>query len=101
MPPELIECLRTPDAAAPFESALTHDELLGPPALIAGEDPGQYDELLERVRADVTPTDSLEEIWVRDIVDLVWETRRWRRLKASLLQVARHERACANTHSAR
>ena len=70
---------------------MTHDDLLGPPALIAGEDPSQYGELLARVRADVAPADSLEDIWVRDIVDLVWEARRLRRLKANLLLAARHE----------
>jgi hypothetical protein len=43
-----------------------------------------------RVSGAVKPTDVLEEIWVRDVVDLVWETVRLRRLKASLLIANAH-----------
>ena len=35
--------------------------------------------------AAVVPADIIEEFWVRDVVDLVWEALRLRRLKASLL----------------
>ena len=31
------------------------------------------------------PSDIIEDIWVRDVVDLTWEIFRWRRLKAKLL----------------
>jgi hypothetical protein len=48
-------------------------------------------ELLVLVCAAVKPADVLEEIWVRDIVDLSWEVLRWRRLKASLLQANAHK----------
>jgi hypothetical protein len=44
-----------------------------------------YDQLLYRVTAALHPADVFEEIWVRDMVDLVWDTLRLRRLKASLL----------------
>jgi hypothetical protein len=54
-------------------------------ALIKGEDAGSYDELLARICDTLRPSDSLEEIWIRDVVDLVWETFRLRRTKASLL----------------
>jgi hypothetical protein len=57
----------------------------GPAPLIEGEDAGAYDELLLRVSAAVRPADIFEEIWVRDIVDLVWEAFRLRRLKACLM----------------
>ncbi len=57
----------------------------GPPALIDGEDPAAYDELLARVSGAVKPSDILEEIWVRDVVDLVWGALRLRRLKADLI----------------
>src|SRR5437588_12661403 len=62
----------------------------GPVRLIAGESATSYDELLARVTATLKPADIVEEIWVRDVVDLVWDTLRLRRLKASLLA------ACAN-----
>jgi hypothetical protein len=50
--------------------------------LIEGEDAGAYDELLIRISTAVRPADIFEEIWVRDVVDLVWEALRLRRLKA-------------------
>ena len=58
---------------------------LGPPPLFEGEDTAAYDELLSRISGAVKPTDILEEIWVRDVVDLVWEAVRLRRLKAGLI----------------
>ena len=57
----------------------------GPAPLIEGEDAGAYDELLIRISTAVRPADIFEEIWVRDIVDLVWEAFRLRRLKACLM----------------
>jgi hypothetical protein len=59
--------------------------LLGAPPLIKGEDARSYEELLARICATLRPSDSLEEIWIRDVVDLVWETFRLRRTKANLL----------------
>jgi hypothetical protein len=59
--------------------------LLGPPPLIKGENARSYDELLARICETLQPSDSLEEIWIRDVVDLVWETFRLRRMKASLM----------------
>jgi hypothetical protein len=63
----------------------------GPPPLIPGEDPAAYDAMLARVCECVKPTDIIEDIWVRDIVDLTWEAFRLRRLKASLLKVAAYK----------
>jgi len=60
----------------------------GPPPLIDGENSAEYEELLARVSATVKPADILEDIWVRDVVDLVWEA--WR-LKAALMAVNAHE----------
>jgi hypothetical protein len=51
----------------------------------SSRDAGAYDELLVRVSAAVRPADIFEEIWVRDIVDLVWEAFRLRRLKACVM----------------
>ncbi len=63
----------------------------GPPPLIAGEDPAAYDELLARVSGAVKPSDILEEIWVRDVIDLVWEALRLRRLKAEFITTNAHK----------
>src|SRR6266436_7330181 len=65
--------------------------LLGPRPLIDGEDETNYDVILERISADVAPADFVEEIWVRNVVDLVWDSVRLRRLKSQLLQAAAHE----------
>jgi hypothetical protein len=56
-------------------------ELLSKRALIPGEDATLYDEFLARARQAIGPNDIVEHIWVKDIVDLVWEIARWRRLR--------------------
>src|SRR3954447_15703019 len=58
---------------------------LGPPALLEGEDLAKYERLSGQVTAAVEPADVIEVFWVRDVVDLLWEVLRLRRLKASLL----------------
>jgi len=55
--------------------------------LILGEDAQGYDELLAQVRRALTPRDVMEEMWIRDVVDLAWDSFRLRRLKANLLRV--------------
>src|SRR5262249_54402859 len=65
--------------------------LFGPPPLLEGEDTAAYDELLARISGAVKPADIFEEIWVRDVVDLVWEAFRLRRLKANLMTVVTHQ----------
>jgi hypothetical protein len=62
-----------------------------PPPLIEGEDTGTYDDLLARISGAIKPSDILEEIWVRDVVDLTWDAFRLRRLKAKLLTATAHE----------
>jgi hypothetical protein len=57
----------------------------GPSPLIEGEDPASYDDHFARISAALRPTDILEEILVRDVVDLDWDVIRVRRLKAHLL----------------
>src|SRR6266545_1512784 len=58
---------------------------LGPPPLIEGEREAAYDELLARISGALQPADILEDIWIRDVVDLVWDVFRLRRLKANLM----------------
>jgi len=60
----------------------------GPAPLAEGEDAEAYDELLLRISSGVRPADILEEIWVRDVVDLTWEALRLRRLKAAVLTMS-------------
>jgi hypothetical protein len=79
-----------PDSPTPGEHALPPVPF-GPAPLIEGEDAGAYDELLVRISTAVRPADIFEEIWVRDIVDLVWEAFRLRRLKACLMTAGARE----------
>ena len=65
--------------------------LFGPAPLIEGEDAAAYDELLTGISSTVKPADILEDIWVRDIVDLVWEGFRLRRLKVNLMTATAHK----------
>lgn len=62
--------------------------MFGPLPLLAGEDAAAYDDLLARVSGHLKPSDIFEEIWVREIVDLIWESQRWRRQLASFIKTA-------------
>jgi hypothetical protein len=63
----------------------------GPVRLIPGENAVSYDELLARMTGALKPLDFVEEVWVRDLVDVVWDVLRLRRLKASLLASHAHD----------
>jgi hypothetical protein len=76
------------DANFPAETATRRPMalgLFGPSPIMEGEDITLYDDLLTRISTAVKPNDILEDIWVREVVDLVWETFRLRRLKWTLL----------------
>jgi hypothetical protein len=75
----------------PGKSPLATLTFCGPPPLLEGEDEGAYNDLLAKVSGAVKAKDVLEEIWVRDVVDLTWEILRWRRLKAELMNVCRQK----------
>jgi hypothetical protein len=80
-------------AALPPLPRSPHDALghPGAPPLIAGESAAAYEALLARVSNALNPADALEEIWIRDVVDLVWEVFRLRRLRAGLMKAAARE----------
>jgi hypothetical protein len=59
--------------------------LCGPAPLIPGEDAAAYEALLARITTLVAPGDVLEELWVRDVVDRVWDIARLHRMKANLI----------------
>jgi hypothetical protein len=62
----------------------------GAPPVIAGESRAAYDELLARMTRTLAPSDVLEHMFLRDVVDLAWEVLRLRRLKANLMACAAH-----------
>jgi hypothetical protein len=72
------------DANFPAETATRRPMalgLFGPSPIMEGEDIGLYDELLTRISTAIKPNDILEDIWVREDVDLVWEIFRLRSIK--------------------
>jgi hypothetical protein len=78
---------KPPPPKAPDEVvALQDQDFFGPPPLIPGEDPRAYEALLMQITNAVRPKDVFEKIWVRDMVDLTWETRRLRQLKGGVFQ---------------
>jgi hypothetical protein len=64
----------------------TQPSPFGAPPIFPGEDGAAYDDLVARFRAAIKPKDVLEDLFLRDVVDLTWETLRIRRLKAGLLK---------------
>jgi hypothetical protein len=66
-------------------------DFLGPAPLLQREEVSGYDTLLARISGAVKPADVLEEIWVRDVVDLVWDAVRLRRLKVGLMTASSYE----------
>jgi hypothetical protein len=72
-------------ATAPESQAPSRIALFGPPPLIEGEDAAAYDELHARVSSAIRPSDFIEEIFIRDVVDDTWTVFRFRRLQAAFL----------------
>jgi hypothetical protein len=58
------------------------------PLLLENENAAAYEEIFTQISDVVKPADFLEEIWVRDVVALVWEAFRLRRLKTCLMETA-------------
>jgi hypothetical protein len=61
---------------------------IAPAPLLPGEDGAEYGKFTARFLATAKPRDFIEEILVRDAIDLSWEILRLRRLKAGLLRMA-------------
>jgi hypothetical protein len=66
-------------------------QIFGPPQLLDGEDAKAYEELLSRFSTAVQPSDFLEEILVRDVVDIAWHVLRLRRLLVNLMRGTAHK----------
>src|SRR5262245_13235162 len=73
--------------AAPQFKALMCSSF-GASPFLKGEDSQAYETLLAQVCDDIAPSDAIERMWVRDVVDLSWEIFRWRRVKTELIASA-------------
>lgn len=78
-------------ANAPTTAIVKVRSLLGPAPVLSVENAAEYQSLFNRIADAVQPQDALEEFWVRDIADLIWETLRLRRMKVELLRTASKE----------
>jgi hypothetical protein len=63
----------------------TLKSILGPPPLLRYEDRRSYDALMAEVTASIVPTDTIEWLLTKDVVDASWEIIRYRRFKAALI----------------
>ena len=79
-----------PTEAAAKIALVGAQDFSGPAPLILGEDQAAYQALLAQATYKVKPKDVLKDIWVRDVVDRIWEALRLRWLKANLLRAAAH-----------
>src|SRR5262245_28014456 len=60
--------------------------LFGSALLLKGEDAAAYESLFAGIHAAVKPVDTVDEMFVVDVVELEWEVLRWRRWKTTLLR---------------
>jgi hypothetical protein len=64
----------------------THlDFLFDDRPLLPGESAEQYDALLRSIVQQVKPDDVIEALWIKDVVDLIWESKRLRRWRRQIL----------------
>jgi hypothetical protein len=64
----------------------SREPLIGKPLLLDGEDAAAYERFSALINATVQPIDTIERVFVDDIVSLEWEVLRWRRLKCGFIQ---------------
>src|SRR6267154_4020232 len=75
-------------AAAPSATNLPSFTHVMPPSVLRWEEQGDFDALLARISATLRPADVMEEMWTRDVADLVWQIFRLRRMKDTLIDEA-------------
>ena len=71
-----------------FPEGFSRGALFGPAPLVLGELLANYKAVSGGVVASLKPQDFIEQILVRDVVDLFWEGQRWRRAITSLVSRA-------------
>jgi len=79
---------QTSVAIAKDRGALDQVLALAPAPLLPDEDEEAFIALAERVVFAAAPADAIEEILIRDVIDLTWEVLRLRRIKVGLLNAS-------------
>ena len=72
-------------------STINFAQLIGPPALLPGEDAAQYEALRAEVRKCLEPKSVLDETNVSDVTDKIWEAQRYKRFEVRLIEGSRVE----------
>jgi hypothetical protein len=68
------------------------ESLFGDPPVLSTEDPALYWNMLDRFATCVEPTNIIEWLWIKDVVDLSWEIARLRRYRAQQIENERYHR---------
>jgi hypothetical protein len=76
---------RNPDPHPASSVAPPDASRLYEPLMLLGEDAEARDAIRSRIVAAVSPADILEELWVEDVIELVWDVFRLRRYKSCLM----------------
>lgn len=66
------------------------ETLFGKPPVLTGEDAEAFTALKHHLFESVKPADFIEAMAINDLLNLVWETTRLRRLRARLLETSDH-----------
>jgi len=75
-------------AKAPATNPLPSLVQVMPRSMLRWEEQGDFDALLARISATLRPADMMEEMWTREVADLVSQIFRLRRMKDTLLDEA-------------
>jgi hypothetical protein len=67
------------------------DELFGRPALLKGDDRDKYRALHQEISKSMQPENFLDELEVQEVVDCVWEGRRFQRMATKLVDAERRK----------
>jgi hypothetical protein len=75
-------------AGLPDGRVLNRITALAPAPVLPGEDQSLYAEMAARIVKEADPKDSIEELLIRDVIDLAWEVLRLGRLKVGILRAS-------------
>jgi hypothetical protein len=75
------------------------NSLFNRPALLVTESPAEYDGLFTAVAETIQPVDNIEWISMSKYVDFVFESIRWRRAKAGIINATFREALCTVVES--
>jgi len=67
------------------------DEFFGRPALLKGEDRDNYRELQKEISESMHPENFLDALEVQEVIDNIWEGRRFQRMGTTLVDAERRK----------